>query len=109
MAHAMTIHASSPNRRRWVRQRVADLTSSTGAMTIGLGAGLLLGARLAAFGPWLVLVGVLLHAWGMSERHRLLHTATVTPPLWWRTLHLACWTGLAVIVAYAGVTLAVGG
>lgn len=62
----------------------ADLTSGVGVLVLGVGLGALVGLpRLCAV--TLVLVGTLLHGWGMLRKHRLQRTL-FGPPLRWVSL-----------------------
>ncbi|MBZ0231427.1 MAG: hypothetical protein K8M05_03690 [Deltaproteobacteria bacterium] len=99
MAHSTTVPA--PRRASMDRQKLAELTSSTGALIVGIGIGVYLAAPLGGLALWFVLVGVALHGWGMFDRHRELVAATETPPLWWRALYALCWVGLAALLVYA--------
>ena len=53
------------------RQKRAELTSAVGAGVLGGGLALLLAQYLAPYTVPLLVVGSLLHAWGMVDRHRL--------------------------------------
>jgi len=83
------------------RQKLAELTSTTGALLLGIGIGVYLAGPLGELAIWFVTLGFLLHGWGMFDRHRALIAATERPPLWWRALYAACWAGLVALVAYA--------
>jgi hypothetical protein len=83
------------------REKLADLTSSTGALILGIGIGLYLAGPLRGTAVGFLLVGALLHGWGMFDKHRLLVAATAAPPLWWRLLYAVCWVGLALLLGYA--------
>jgi hypothetical protein len=74
-----------------------------GAALLGGGLGAIV-ARYVGLGRSavaLVVVGIMMHAWGMLERHRL---DTAAARVWWAgVLYWACW--LAILVIIAGVIL----
>lgn len=53
------------------RAKRAELAGSTGAGALGAGLGVLLAQWAAPYALPLILVGVLMHGWGMLEKHRL--------------------------------------
>jgi hypothetical protein len=57
------------SRETWTR--LAELTSAVGAVVLGIGLGMLLAARLAYLAPTILAAGILVHAWGMYDKHRL--------------------------------------
>jgi hypothetical protein len=81
------------------RRKRADLASVIGAAILGGGLGALI-ARYVDLGSSavaLIVVGIVMHAWGMLERHRL---DTAAPRVWWaEALYWACWLGILVIIA----------
>jgi hypothetical protein len=87
--------------------KLADLTSSTGALILGIGIGIYLAGALRAAALGFLLVGALLHGWGMFDKHKSLIAATASPPLWWRALYVTCWVGLVVLLGYAIVRVTV--
>lgn len=92
------ITASSTNAA--ARRKAAELLSTTGALVLGVGIGLLVPA-VGTVVAWLAIaLGVLSHGWGMYERHRLdLQGGTVLP--WWASLlYWLCWIGLAALAVY---------
>jgi hypothetical protein len=86
------------------REKLAELTSGFGAVALGIGIGVYAAAPLRESAPWFVSVGILLHGWGMFDRHRALVAARGTPPWWWRLLYIACWAALVALIGYVGVT-----
>ena len=52
------------------RKRAAELTSGIGALVLGLGLGVAFGERLAGLGVWALVIGALVHGWGMYDKHR---------------------------------------
>jgi hypothetical protein len=89
------------------RAKQADLAGSSGAGILGTGLGVLLTefvppelAQPLAFA--LVVIGIVLHGWGMLEKRRL--EAGVSIPQWSKALYWLCWAALAVLLAWMGVT-----
>lgn len=95
--HTTPIPPLAPERSRL---RLAELSSAVGAGVLGLGAGLLLG-KVAAFegaGLPVLLMGLLLHAWGMTDKHRI--EANTPVPVWSAALYWICWFLLAALGLY---------
>jgi predicted MFS family arabinose efflux permease len=85
-----------PNARTG-RLRLAELTSSVGALVLGIGLGALLGNVLGGFGLPLLMAGALVHAWGMFDKHRL-EQRTGAPDVRWHVVaYWACWLLLALM------------
>jgi hypothetical protein len=83
------------------RLRLAELSSSLGAGVLGLGIGVLISASVAGLGWPILVVGLVLHAWGMADKHRI-EAKQGAPRVWWSTLlYWLCWVALAAIVSYA--------
>lgn len=81
------------------RLRLAELTSTSGAGVLGIGIGVITSTYLRDLGLPLLAVGLLLHAWGMTDKHRL-ETAAGNIRSWWATmLYWICW---ALLLAMAG-------
>ena len=80
------------------REKQADLASSAGAGVLGAGLGVLLAGYAASAAPMLVVIGVLLHGWGMLEKRRL--QAGAAQPRWADALFWVCWIALAALVAW---------
>ena len=81
-----------------LRQKRAELAGATGAGVLGVGLGALLAQWTAPYAMPLLVVGVLLHGWGMLENHRLEAGADV--PRWSAALYWACWAALAVLIVW---------
>jgi len=78
----------------------ADLASGIGAGLLGGGLGALVAqyVSVAAVAVPFVVIGVILHAWGMLERHRL---DAAAPRMWWAEILIwGCWATLVVLVAF---------
>lgn len=85
------------------RVRLAELTSGLGAGVLGLALGILAADYFRGLVLPLLLAGLLLHVWGMLEKHRLARAAGTQQP-WWSTLvYWACWLFLTVVAVYAAV------
>jgi hypothetical protein len=83
------------------RLRLAELSSSLGAGVLGLGIGVLISSSVAGLGWPILVVGLVLHAWGMADKHRI-EAKQGAPRVWWSTLlYWLCWVALAAIVLYA--------
>ena len=82
------------------RLKRAETTSSVGAGILGGGAALLLAELLRSYAVPLVLVGLVMHAWGMYDKHRL-ESRTATRVVWWaEALYWTCWAALAALAVY---------
>jgi hypothetical protein len=60
----------SPDRRK-ARMKSADLLSSTGALVLGIGLGVVFAAYIGRAAVAVLVVGVVSHGWGMLQKHRL--------------------------------------
>jgi hypothetical protein len=78
------------------RVKLAELSSAVGAGVLGIGIGALLSTWLRIFAVPVLLIGLLMHAWGMADKHRL-EDAT-RRPAWSTALYWMCWLALAGIV-----------
>jgi glucan phosphorylase len=68
-----------------------------GAVVLGIGLGVLAADRLGRVGLPLLLVGLVVHAWGMFDKHRLERQANA-PDVWWASVtYWTCWMLLAVL------------
>jgi len=82
------------------RRQRAELAGSTGAGLLGAGLGALLAQWAAPFAVALLVLGVVLHGWGMVEKHRL--EAGAKSPAWSKALYWVCWVLLAVLMIWIG-------
>jgi hypothetical protein len=81
------------------RLKRAETTSAIGAGILGAGIGILFGATLQPFGIPALLLGLVMHAWGMFDKHRL-ETDAVLPRVWWvELLYWVCWVTLVALLA----------
>jgi len=85
------------------RLRLAELSSGVGAGVLGLGLGVLTATYLEGLGLLILIAGLLLHAWGMTDKHRL-EVKEGAPLVWWSTLfYWICWGVLLALAAYVVV------
>lgn len=78
----------------------ADTTSSIGAGVLGAGLALLVPNRLAAHAVPILLTGLVMHVWGMYDKHRLESRAGAARLWWAELLYWGCWAGLLALVVY---------
>lgn len=85
------------------RLRLAELTSGVGAVVLGVGLGALAANHIGSLGLPLLLFGLVVHAWGMFDKHRLERKASI-PDAWWGPVaYWTCWGLLALLaVGLAG-------
>lgn len=84
------------------RRRVASLTSTTGALLLGLGLGALFPGALGSGdgATALVLVGLAMHGWGMLDLRRLDRGGRTGRAPWWADApYWLCWLALAAVLA----------
>lgn len=78
------------------RLKLAEVTSSVGALVLGVGIGAIMSQRIAGAGTAVAVVGAMLHAIGMWDKHRI-ESRVVAVKLWWVTaLYWICWLLLAI-------------
>ena len=81
------------------RLKRAELTSGVGALVLGIGLGARFAAYLGGAGLAVLLTGLLLHVWGMYDKHRL-ERGTMAASVWWADLlYWVCWAALALLLA----------
>jgi hypothetical protein len=80
--------------------KLADLTSGIGALTLGVGLGALIASWLGRDALAVAIVGAVLHAFGMWDKHRLEARGEGAHPIWIRTMYWLCWILLAVGAVY---------
>lgn len=85
------------------RRKAAELLSTTGALVLGVGIGLMLPVAGSAIALLTIALGILSHGWGMYERHRLDLQSGAMLPWWANLLYWLCWIGLAALAVYFAV------
>jgi hypothetical protein len=83
------------------RLKLAELTSTLGAGVIGAGVGLLLASYLRDFAIPIFALGLLMHLWGMTDKHAIETRGGAVPPRWATLLYWFCWVALLAMAAYA--------
>jgi hypothetical protein len=90
----------SPVASTSARLKRAETTSSIGAGVLGAGIALLLPTYARECAILIVVLGLVMHAWGMYDKHRL-ETSTPVSRLWWaELLYWLCWVALAALGLY---------
>ena len=82
------------------RLKVAELTSGVGALVLGVGLGALFAQLFAPAAGVIALSGVITHAVGMWDKHRLEGQGHAVTEPWVTALYWACWLLLAGVVAF---------
>jgi len=81
------------------RMKLAELTSGVGALVLGIGLGALFARWISPVAGIVALVGVLVHAFGMWDKHRLEEqTANDSPFV--TALYWVCWLMLAGVIVF---------
>lgn len=78
----------------------AELTSSVGAGILGGGIALLFGLVLAPYTVPILLLGLVMHSWGMYHKHRLVSDSDSPRIKWAEWAYVVCWIGLAGLAIY---------
>lgn len=79
---------------------MADLTSGTGAVVLGTGLGVLLADWLANLALPILVSGIVMHAWGMYDKHRVEREAGEPESSWAAALYWVCWLILAGMLVW---------
>ncbi|HEU0302813.1 MAG TPA: hypothetical protein VFR37_25350 [Longimicrobium sp.] len=82
------------------RLKRAELTSAVGALVLGTGLGALFARYLAPAALAVLVAGLLLHAWGMYDKHRLERGSEAASVRYATALYRLCWGLLALLAAY---------
>ena len=82
------------------RVKRAELLSSLGAGVLGAGIALLLPNQLALYAIPILLLGLISHAVGMSQKHGLEQQGEVVRVWWAEALYWSCWLALAALLAW---------
>lgn len=83
------------------RLKRAELAGAAGAGVLGMGLGAMLGQWILPYASFLLGVGIVLHGFGMWEKHRLEAGAEV--PLWSKVLYWLCWIILGILIIWIGI------
>ena len=81
------------------RLKIADLTSGVGALVLGVGVGALFPLWFAPAAGLITFAGLVTHALGMWDKHRLESAAHAESPPWVGALYWLCWLLLAAMLA----------
>lgn len=79
------------------RLKRAEIASSFGAGVLGFGLGALASPYLAGMVAPVLLVGALLHGWGMFDKHAIEQGAGRQETWWMKFLYWLCWIVLAAL------------
>jgi cation transport ATPase len=79
------------------RIKLAELTGGIGAGVLGAGLALLLPVAAAAYATPILILGALMHGWGMLDKHRLERSAGASRPVWAEALYWGCWLALLAL------------
>ena len=82
------------------RVKRAELLSSLGAGVLGAGIVLLLPNQLAPYAIPILLVGLISHAVGMSQKYGLEQQGEVVRVWWAEVLYWLCWIALAALLLF---------
>jgi hypothetical protein len=88
------------------RVKLAELSAAVGAGVLGIGIGALLSPALVEIEVLVLLVGFLMHSWGMIDRRRLGDPIDTERPAWSTALYAVCWinvTAMALAVVARAV------
>ena len=80
------------------RVKKAELLSSLGAGVLGAGIALLLPNQLAPYAIPILLLGLISHAVGMSQKHGLDQQGEVVRVWWVEALYWLCWLALVALL-----------
>lgn len=81
------------------RLKVADLTSGVGALVLGVGLGALFPRWFGAAAGSITVTGLVLHAFGMWDKHRLETGAQIESARWVVIAYWVCWLLLGAVLA----------
>lgn len=82
------------------RVKKAELLSSLGAGVLGAGIALLLPNQLAPYAIPILLLGLISHAVGMSQKHGLDQQGNIARVWWAEALYWLCWLALAALLVW---------
>jgi hypothetical protein len=85
------------------RLKRAELTSAVGAGVLGAGVGLVFDRVLRPHAVAILLLGLLMHGWGMYDKHRLETALATVRPRWTEWLYWGCWLALLGLGVFIGL------
>lgn len=94
-----------PENRNNTRLKQAELMSSLGAGLLGFGLGAMVAPFVADLALLVLVAGVLMHGWGMYNKHANERTLGQPQTLWMKALYWSCWLFLAVLAAIVIIRL----
>ena len=88
------------------RMKLAELTSGVGALMLGIGLGALFARWFQQLAVGITSVGLVTHAFGMWDKHRLESQKGESDPTWVPLLYWICWLALTAVVVWLVVARA---
>lgn len=82
------------------RLKIAELTSGIGAVILGVGLGAHFSNWFAGQSVLILVIGIIMHAWGMFDKNRLEKQADASIPSWSKALYIVCWVCLLLLGVY---------
>ncbi len=82
------------------QRKAAELLSTTGALVLGVGIGLILPAVGSAIAWLTIALGIVSHGWEMYAKNQIEAQAAEVFPWWHRLLYWGCWFSLAGLAVY---------
>ena len=82
------------------RLKLAELTSEVGALVLGVGLGALFVRWVGPAAGVVTLAGVLVHAFGMWDKHRIEVETDAERETWIVALYWVCWVMLGGLVVF---------
>lgn len=81
------------------RLKLAELTSGIGALVLGVGLGARFGRLFSSIAIPILVIGIVMHAWGMFDKNRI-EKGAGTLPRFELYLYWVCWILLLALAAY---------
>jgi hypothetical protein len=104
--HVRACRSDSRETNSLARMKRAQTTSAVGAGLLGAGIALQLPAYLKVYALAVGVLGLLMHAWGMFDNHRLQAVQGEARVWWAELLYWVCWLSLAMLLVYVVVSRA---
>lgn len=86
------------------RLKRAETTSAIGAGVLGAGLALLFPDLLRSYAVPILVLGLVMHSWGMFDKHRLEVNEGAVRIWWVEALYWGCWVALAGLLVYVIAT-----